>query len=484
MASLMIISILLPFIGALVLYFGKLKNRNVLNIIAFAISAVVFVLSTTICFTNSLRIELFQIAKDITVLLKADIISKFFAVIISCVFTIISVFSYKYLTIEENEKKFHSFYLLTLTMLMALCYAGNLTTMYLAFELVTLCSMPLVMHSRTQESIKAALKYLYYSLGGAFVGLIGIFFMVYFSTGSDEFVLGGFLDTVKVQDYGSLMQVVIFITLIGFGVKTGVFPFQGWLPTAHPVAPSPASAVLSGIVTKAGVIAIIRIVYFSIGSAFIKDTWVQYAWISIILFTIFMGSSMALIQKNFKKRLAYSTVSQVSYIVLGIAMLNEEALSGSFLHIASHALIKVGLFLVAGAIILYTEKHEVDELEGIGKQLPVTMICYTVLSLGLIGIPPAGAFVSKWYLAIGSIDSGLNVLDYLAPAVLLISAILTAAYLLPIAVRAFIVKDKSVVLEKKQESLYTTIPLVVLTILSTCVGLFADRIVEIVKNLV
>ena len=150
MASLMIISILLPFIGALVLYFGKLKNRNVLNIIAFAISTVVFVLSIGICFTNSLRIELFQIAKDITVLLKADIISKFFAVIISCVFTIISVFSYKYLTIEENEKKFHSFYLLTLTMLMALCYAGNLTTMYLAFELVTLCSMPLVMHSRTQ----------------------------------------------------------------------------------------------------------------------------------------------------------------------------------------------------------------------------------------------------------------------------------------------------------------------------------------------
>ncbi|MEG2003255.1 MAG: proton-conducting transporter membrane subunit, partial [Clostridia bacterium] len=253
------------------------------------------------------------------------------------------------------------------------------------------------------------------------------------------------------------------IAIVGFSVKAGMFPLHNWLPAAHSEAPAPASALLSGIIAKAGVFAVIRIIYFAVGTNFLLGTWVQYALIYLSLITIIIGSVMAYREKIFKKRLAYSTVSQISYIILALSIFNQESYDGALLHVLFHATIKTLLFLCVGAIIFKTKKTNVDELSGIGKNMPITMICYTIASLGLVGIPPTCGFYSKWYIAIGALSADLGALKYIIPIVLLISALLTAGYLLPVAFKGFF-PPKDFKTEKCEPSFLMLLPMLVLAL--------------------
>lgn len=227
------------------------------------------------------------------------------------------------------------------------------------------------------------------------------------------------------------------LMLVGFGVKAGMFPMHAWLTTAHPVAPAPASAILSAVIVKAGVLAIVRVVYYIFGVSFLKETWVQTVWMVLSLLTIFMGSMLAYREPVLKKRLAYSTVSQLSYILFGLSVMNAGAVTGSLLHVLCHGFIKAALFLCAGAVIYMTGKTKVEELRGIGKEMPLLMWCYTIASLGLIGIPPTGGFISKWYLAEGALSSSMAGFNWIGPVILLVSALLTAGYLLPVTIYGF-----------------------------------------------
>ena len=268
--------------------------------------------------------------------------------------------------------------------------------------------------------------------------------------------------------------------IFGFGVKAGMFPFHAWLTAAHPVAPAPASAALSSVIVKSGVLALIRVIYYIFGEDFIRGTSVQTLWICFTLATVFMGSMLAFREKVLKKRLAYSTVSQISYILFGLSMLNETSFTGSLLHIAAHASIKCTLFLCAGAIIYKTGCTRVDELKGIGKRMPITMWCYTFASLALIGIPPTGGFISKWYLAVGSLGAGVQVLSILGVVVLLISALLTAGYLLPITIDGFLPGEGYEEKEKCEAPLSMLIPMVILTILAVGIGVCPQLIVSFI----
>ena len=288
------------------------------------------------------------------------------------------------------------------------------------------------------------------------------------------------LKASAIAEHGGFLLAVAFVMILGFGVKAGMFPMHAWLPAAHPVAPAPASAVLSAMIVKAGVLAIIRVVTM-FGRDFLRNTWMQTAWICLTLITVFMGSLLAYREPVLKKRLAYSTVSQLSYILFGLAVMNEEALAGSLLHVLAHGFVKAALFLCAGAIIYKTGKTRVEEMRGIGREMPLTMWCFTIASLGLIGIPPTGGFISKWYLAIGSLKSGLPVLAVLGPIVLLVSALLTAGYLLPLTINGFFPGanfdyDK---LQKKEPCKLMTVPILILTVLSVLVGIFPDGIAPV-----
>ena len=439
---------------------------------------------------SSLR--LFSFAEGIDLYFEIDAIGRFFMVMVMILYTCVIFYAFEYMQMEERENVFFAFFVVSFGALLAVCMAGNLVTMYLCFEMATLTSMPLVLHEMTKDAVNAALKYLFYSIGGALLGLLAVFFVSYYSTEA-RFAFGGVLDTARASANEKVLLFIIFLGIIGFGTKAGMYPMHGWLPTAHPIAPAPASALLSGIIAKAGVIAIIRLVYFSVGPDFIRGTWVQYAWMTLCMLTIFMGSMMAFREKVTKKRLAYSTISQISYINLGLSLLSLEGLRGGLLHVAAHAASKGCLFLCAGVFIYKLGKRRVSELRGIGRLMPITMWCFLIASLSLVGIPPMGGFTSKWHIALAAIGDGMGIYAVLPPVILLISALLTAGYLLPVVVDAFFPgheeegygentrkKADEPASGSKEPTPFMWVPMIVLCLTALLVGVFGTNLVTMI----
>lgn len=426
---------------------------------------------------------LFHLTGSLPILFRIDEMGVLFSALTLIVFLCAGFFSFEYMKHETKEKRYYGFYLMVFGVLNALCFAGNLITFYLFFEMLTLASMPLVLHNGSREAIMAGLKYLFYSLCGAYMALFGIYF-IWKNSDTLTFTAGGVLQMTTGS--AGILLIAAFVMLLGFGVKAGMFPMHAWLPAAHPVAPAPASAVLSAVIVKAGVLAMVRVVYYIFGTDFLAGTWVQTVWLVLTLVTVFLGSMLAYREPVLKKRLAYSTVSQLSYILFGLATMNLLSVTGGLLHVLAHGLIKTTLFLVAGAIIYTTGRTRVDELRGIGKEMPLTMWCYTIVSLGLIGIPPTGGFISKWYLAIGSLQGGMAVFRWLGPVILLVSALLTAGYLLPLTIRGFLpgADYDYAHLQKREPSPWMTIPIVLLTILSVLIGLFPNIVTEWIMGVV
>lgn len=477
-----LIPILLPITAGLVLEIIRKLNKKNMNIIV----AAVLLAEAVLIFVNIGRIgtevHLFEITEGLPVYFKIDILGEVFAILMTVIWLLAGIFSFEYMKHEEKEKRYQGFYLMVIGVLMGLDYAGNLFTFYMFYEMMTITAFPLVIHTGKKEATMAGLKYLYYSLGGAYFALFGFYF-VYRYANSLTFTLGGTIRNTMGHD--SLLLLCALFMIIGFGVKAGMFPLHAWLTAAHPVAPAPASAVLSGIIVKTGVLGTIRVIFYIFGADFIRGTYVQKVWMSLALLTVLMGSAMAFKEKILKKRLAYSTVSQISYIMFGLSLLNETGFEGSMLHVLMHGFTKCGLFLAAGAIIYKTGKTRVDELRGIGKEMPVLMWCYTILSITLIGIPPTGGLVSKWYLCKGALESKIAVFDILGPVILIISALLTAGYLLPLSINGFLPGDDYdyKALSDKEPNLTMIIPVIILTIGAVAVGIFSSPIVSVVENI-
>lgn len=439
-------------------------------------------------------VTLFYLMKDIPVYFHIDEVGRLFVTFVSIVWVLTGIYSCVYMEHEGEEKRFFGFYLIVYGVLVALDFAGNLVTMYLFYELMTLTSMPLVLHSGSKEAIMASLKYLFYSMCGAYLGLFGIFFL-YRYCDTLTFTAGGSLNLSLAGGNETILLIAVFAMLIGFGAKAGMFPLHAWLPTAHPVAPSPASAVLSGIIVKSGVLGIIRVVYYMVGAEFIRGTWVQTAWMTLTLLTVFMGSLLAYREPVLKKRLAYSTVSQISYILFGLAVLTPAAMSGALMHTVFHAFIKCTLFLTAGIFLFQCGKSRVEELDGIGRQMPKTLWCYTFASLALIGIPPTSGFISKWYLAQGALEAEIGIFRYLGPVTLLVSALLTAGYLLPIVMHGFFPgkdwempsegksKKKAAKSIKMEPALSMLVPLIILAAIAVLLGVFPNPLYAYVSKL-
>lgn len=416
-------------------------------------------------------LSLGQFTKQVEIALRVDGISCLFAGLTATVWLLVGIYSFSYMTHEEREHEFFGCYLIVLGVLVGLDFSANLITFYLFYEAMTLTSLPLVLHERTKEAVMAGLKYLFYSVAGAFLALFGIFFLTSVS-GDLTFIPGGVLAAESLAGREGVFLAAVFCMFIGFGTKAGMFPLHGWLPTAHPVAPAPASAVLSGVITKSGVLGIIRVVYYIIGPELIRGSWVQTAWMVLTLMTVFMGSMLAYKEPVLKKRLAYSTVSQVSYILFGLGLLEPMGFVGALSHVVFHSLVKNALFLSAGAVIFTTGWTRVEQMRGLGQIMPKMLIGYTLVSLTLVGIPPTSGFVSKWFLAQGALSSGCGVFSWLGPVVLLVSALLTAGYLLPLTIRGFFPGADFSGQERHEPSLHMLIPVILLTAAAVLLGCF------------
>ena len=435
--------VLFPILTGFALFSRPIfEDRHIyVGVMTFFTAVITFVAAIV---TNEELITLWRITDTLSIAFKFDYPARAFACLVAFIWPLVTLYAFEYLRRRPPVDRFYAFFLSTFGILIGVACAANLLTLYLFYELMTFMTLPLVMHSQQREAIRATVSYLLYSLTGAALALGGFFFFQVYGISMD-FTPGGVLDMARItaEHNESMILTVTFLTLVGFGAKAGLVPLHAWLPTAHPVAPTPASAVLSGLITKAGVIAMFRVVYYVVGADFLRGTWVQTAVIFMALLTIFTGSMMAYSEKHLKKRIAWSSVSNVSYVVFAMMLLNADGIQGAVLQIAAHAMAKSCLFLSAGVVIYFTldgsNYHYADQLRGVGKELPITMTCFALASVSLIGLPVTGGFVAKWYIASGAI--GLGKIGIAGIAVLMVSALLTAGYLLPIVTDAFFPGD-------------------------------------------
>ena len=478
-------SVLLFLVPAIPLGFGVwfLLARTMRPAVVGTGLVLSFVSVVALALTGDGMHALFSIAPSVSFVLRSDAAGRLFALLFSGMFVAAGFYALPYFKHHQNPVRFYAFYFLSLFALMALCFSGTLLTMYLCFETLTLCSFPMVLFDRSKEAVAAGIKYLLYSISGAMMGLFGVIYLTLHTT-SPTFVAGGSLEAALVASPPGLFLAAFFICMIGFGTKAGIFPMHGWLPTAHPIAPTPASAVLSGVVVNAGVLCIFRVIYYATGTEAIRGTWAQTALLALALVTVIIGSAQALRQNHIKRRLAYSTVSQISYILFGLFLLNGTAAQGALLHTVFHGVMKTCLFLCAGAVMLYGGTANVDEMRGIGKTMPVTLWCFTIAGVGLIGIPPLSGFLSKWVLARGAVDSGIGVFSWLGPVALLVSALLTAGYILPVSIAAFFPGDAAGVLRARRAPRLMIVPLSILAGLTLLLGLYAAPLRNAIQTII
>lgn len=374
---------------------------------------------------------------NLTISFRVDGMSMVFAGLVSLLWPLATLYAFEYMTKEEHERIFFLFYTMTYGVTLGIALAANLMTMYFFYELLTLVTVPLVMHTLTREAILASRKYMYYSLGGAAFAFIGLIFMIVYGDTLD-FVLGGTLNMGKVAGHENVLLLIYVMAFMGFGVKAAVCPFNSWLPQAG-VAPTPVTALLHAVaVVKSGAFAILRLTYYSYGTEFLRGTWAQSLLLCVVMFTIVYGCSRAVKETHIKRRLAYSTISNLSYILFGALIMTPMGMVGALCHLVFHAVMKICSFFCAGAVMHQTEKKYVQELDGLGHRMPITFGIFTVSALALMGLPGMAGFISKWRLATAAVDSG-NGLAYAGIVCLLISALLTAIYMMSIVVRAYFV---------------------------------------------
>lgn len=416
---------------------------------------------------------------DLSICFKVDGMGMVFSGLVSALWPFATLYAFEYMTKEEHEKIFFLFYTMTYGITLGIALAANLLTMYFFYELLTLVTVPLVMHTLTREAILASRKYLYYSLGGAAFAFIGLIMIIIYGTTTD-FILGGVLDLTKIGDRTNVLLFIYVMAFMGFGVKAAVCPFNSWLPQAG-VAPTPVTALLHAVaVVKSGAFAIIRLTYYSFGVDFLKGTWAQTTVMLIVMFTIVYGCSRAVKETHLKRRLAYSTISNLSYILFGVTIMTPLGLVGALTHLIFHAVIKISSFFCAGAIIHQTEKQYVHELNGMGYKMPCVFGIFTVSALALMGVPGLAGFISKWNLASAAVESG-NPVAYFGIACLLISALLTAIYMLTIVVRAFFPGkdfDDSKLQGIKDPGWKMLLPLFVFTFFIAAFGLHSQPLVD------
>ena len=435
-------AILLPILGGLLiplLPFPKKRGMHLyIETLVLATSVIVWLLllgGTTKTFA------VVHFVNNLSIAFKIDGLAMVFAGLVAVLWPLATLYAFEYMEHANYVKAFFMFYVMTYGVTLGIAFASDMVTMYFFYELLTLVTVPLVMHSMNRESILAVRKYLYYSIGGAAFALMGMIFLIVYSH-TCEFTLGGAMNASVLYKHRNLLLWIYFFSFMGFGVKTAVWPLSSWLPQAG-VAPTPVTALLHAVaVVNAGAFAIIRLTYYSFGAGFLQGTWVQNVCMAITMFTIVYGCSRAVKETHIKRRLAWSTVSNLSYILFGATLMTPLGLVGALTHFVFHGFMKICSFLCAGAFMHQTGKAHVYHMDGMGKRMKIVFGCFTVSALGLMGVPGLAGFISKWNLTAAAVESG-NPLAYGGIACLMISALLTAIYMLSVVVRAYFPKAQA-----------------------------------------
>lgn len=486
---LLLLPIVFCVLGAVLstLIFKKDEKKN--HIFLFSVVTITSIITWVLLFVvNGDKFTIIKFFSGLDISLKLDGLGKIFSGMVSVLWPLATLYAFSYMEHAKKKPVYFMFYTLTYAIVLGISFSANMETLYLFYECLTLATLPLIIQPMTKQSKKAGRIYMYLSLAGSALAFFGMMFLLKFTTGTDistDFVSGGNLVLLE-KESGPLLF-AYFLAFMGFGVKSAVFPLHFWLPIAG-AAPTPTTALLHAVaVVKSGVFALMRLTYFSFPLALISNSWVQTVTMCLAIFTIVYGSSKALKETHFKRRLAYSTISNLSYIVFGITLMSEFGLHAAILHLLFHSISKIVLFFSCGIVMHKAEVTYIYELDGLGKKMPITFICFFISALSLTGIPLFAGFISKFYLASAALTLNTT-LAFVGIIALIISALLTAIYSLSIPFRAFINEPKEINKEAyeiaKDGDIKFSLPIIVFSILCVVFGIFSSGLIDLIKSLV
>ena len=461
--------------AALILISGRRPNlREAWTLLAAGAKfLIVLSMAPSILKGQVMEYTLLALTPGISLQLRVDAFGLYFGLLASGLWIATSFYSIGYMRglKEHAQTRYYFCFAVAISSTIGVAFAGNLLTLFLFYEILTVSTYPLVAHKETPEALAAGRKYLVYLLTSAVVVLFSIVY-TYQLAGSLDFVGGGFL-----KGKGSLetLRILFIFFILGFGTKAAFMPIHEWLPSAM-IAPTPVSALLHAVaVVKAGVFSCLRVIEYVFGPSLLSELDLWWVLAYFVSFTIIAASLLALAQDNLKRRLAFSTISQLSYIILGAALVTPAALLGSILHMAFHGFMKITLFFCAGAILVQTGKEKISEMNGIGRRMPWTMGAFAVGAIGMAGIPPVCGYLSKWYLCLGSLDAK----EMIFILILLTSSLLNVAYFFPIVYSAFFKKEgEAGPAARADASWWMLAPILVCALMSIILGLHPDAFVR------
>lgn len=482
-SSSLLIALLIPLIGTLgVMFRGEDENvrEGISSVASVLLLLVVCSMIPEVLKGKVLVFHMFTILPGLTISLRADAMSMIFALVASSLWTIAVYYSMGYMRglKEHAQTRFNACFALSIFGAIGVAFSDNLLTMYLFYEIVSICTYPLVAHHQDEEGYSGARKYIVYLTATAKAFLLPAMILIYVLTGTLDFAMNISTGIFPADVNKALVIMLYVFCLFGFA-KNGIMPFHHWLPGAM-VAPTPVSALLHAVaVVKVGVFCTTRVMLYVFGVDTMHALNLGIPTAYFVGFTVIMASILALSKDNLKARLAYSTVSQLSYIIMGVALLTPSGIEGGLIHIVNHAFSKITLFFCAGAIYVATHKKNISEMEGLGKTMPYTFGAFAIASLSMIGAPPVAGFITKWNLLIGSIEAHqIGIL-----LILIASTLLNVAYFAPVTYRAFFSPRPAGETYQgiKEAPLAMLIPILIACAISVLLGIFPQFMMQFVK---
>jgi len=479
----LLFALLIPLLGTLgVMLKGDKENLReaISSISSILLLLVVGSMVPAVWHGKTLVFHMFTILPGVTVTLRADAMSMIFALVASSLWTIAVFYSMGYMRglKEHAQTRFNACFALAIFGAIGVAFSANLFTMYLFYEIVSVCTYPLVAHHQDEEGYKGGRKYLVYLTATAKMFLLPAMILIYVLTGTLDFAPNITTGIFPPGVNSTLVTMLYIFCIFGFA-KNGIMPFHHWLPGAM-VAPTPVSALLHAVaVVKVGVFCTTRTMLYIFGTDTMHALNLGIPTAYFVGFTVIVASIIALSKDNLKARLAYSTVSQLSYIIMGVALLTEPGIQGGLIHIVNHAFSKITLFFCAGAIYVATHKKLISEMEGLGKTMPFTFGAFAIASLSMIGAPPVAGFITKWNLLVGSVQAHqMGIL-----LILIASTMLNAAYFAPITYKAFFGKRPAhePFTGIKEAPLAMLIPIIIACVISVIIGIFPNFMMHFVK---
>ena len=502
MTAVVLFAVFFPFLaGALNFAFPQIRAKT-RNIYTFTVSLINLAAVIAVCIGNrelftrmavqgsesaggagTKLITLISFTDRLVLSFRIDGFGLLFALLVAVLWPFSLLYAYEYMEHDKRQSVFFTFFMMTLGSVLGIAFSADLFSLYIFYEILTLVTFPLVMHEMTPAALSAGRKYLVYMLGGAAFAFVGMVVVMNYSS-TLVFTKGGVLNASATSESG-LLLLIFFITFMGFSVKAAMMPFSKWLIDAA-VAPMPVTGLLHAVaVVKAGAFACIRLIYYIYGTDFLKGTWPQYALIAISAVTIVSASGMAIKELHLKRRLAYSTISNLSYVLFGALLMSPMGFKASLTHLVMHAVAKIGLFFCIGAMMHTNNKVYQYEIDNIGRKMKYTFAAFTICGMSLIGIPQFGGFISKMRLLDAVIDNG-EPMAYIGGGALILSALFTAIYLLTTVIRAFFPVDGACCSgyeDLREAGVKMLVPIYFSVIMSVVLGIFWQPLLDFIGKI-